>query len=359
LAGRSRSAKQFREEQRYASAFRRFLYYGDRGLTPEEKRLIATRDVSGGGGLTSTGGAFPGSGSGYLVPAQFFDQVFAMMKATDDLFSEDAVTRIDTPRGGPASIPNMDDTTSSATLVTQATTSTETEPAALGQLSFPTAPTWRSGIVKVSIELDQDSAIPLDTLLARSFAVRFARGIGSNNVSVLLAAAELGATATGSASNDGGAGTGANSVGSDDLFALMASVDPAYIASPKCAWAMSYATLIAIDKLKDKQGRPLKLVRRNEQTGEIELLFKPVRICPSMPSIGTGNKCVAFGDFSRFIVRGVQGGLRVLRLEERYAEFGQIAFEAFLRSDAGLQRTLDVVSPTTYADSPVKYLANS
>jgi hypothetical protein len=66
-------------------------------------------------------------------------------------------------------------------------------------------------------------------------------------VTTLLAAATLGATATGDPNTNNA--TGANSIGVDDFLSLMGSVDPAYLSSPQCWWALNNNTLIALFKL--------------------------------------------------------------------------------------------------------------
>jgi HK97 family phage major capsid protein len=296
-------------------------------------------------------GAYAG-GNGPLVPVGFYPQVMAMMKAADDLFNPDVVGWLETDTGNPFSLPNMDDTSSSASIVAQGVQITTQDLATLGQLSFPEAPTWRSGMIKVSIELDTDAGFSLEDLFAQSFAVRFARGIGAYNVGKLLAAATLGATAVGASGNNGTSATGGTTVGSDDLYSLMGSVDPAYVASPKCAWVMNFQTMTAIAQLKDKNGRPLHLIKQNPATNEVELLMKPIRVCPSMANIGPNATPIAFGDLGRFIVRAVPSSMRVQRLGERFAEYLQVAYQAFLRADSNLQLTPG-------SQSPVKYLQNA
>jgi HK97 family phage major capsid protein len=275
----------------------------------------------------------------------------AMLKAIDRLFDEAVVTKIDTDAGGPAEIPNMDDTGSAASVVSQGQQDVEEDPRALGQLSFLTCPQWRSGIIKVSREFYKDSAIDLLPFFARSFAVRFARGIGAANVATMLSSATLGVIAAGSSSNDGSGATGANSIGLIDLEGLLAAVDSAYLASPKCFWAMSFSTLTKLWGVKDKQGHNILPVQYNA-LGEPLLYGLRVAVCPSMPSIGAGNTPIALGDFGRFIVRGVKNSMRVARFDERWAEYFQVGFEAFLRADAGL-------AVTPGSPSPIQYIQNS
>jgi len=317
----------------------------------QQEALIEVRD------MTSAGGAFPGSAGGFFTPLEFSASVWASLKAVDDLFDDDVITILETKHGGPVAVPNLVDTNIAAVKVAQGQQSTQDEPS-MGALRFSTCPTWRSQICKASIELITDSGVPIDGLLAAAFAIRFARGIGAANVATLLAAATSGAIANGSSVNDGSTNTGANSIGSDDLYMTMSALDPAYLASPKCAWVMSYGTLIAIGNLRDSSGLPLKLIERHPVTGELELLHKPVRICPSMAPIGTagsppvGNVPIIFGDLSRCIGRRLINGMVVNRLVERWAEYGQVGFEDFLRWDFAVQTIPG-------GPSPIVYLANA
>jgi HK97 family phage major capsid protein len=74
-----------------------------------------------------------------------------------------------------------------------------------------------------------------------------------------------------------------------------------------------------------------------------------VIINPNMAPMAASAKSILFGDFSKYVIRDSLE-LAVLRLAERYAEFGQIGFIAFMRSDG---RTLDA------GTDPIKYYQNS
>jgi hypothetical protein len=74
-----------------------------------------------------------------------------------------------------------------------------------------------------------------------SDATRFRRGIGKSLVTTLLNAATLGAVANGTSDTDG-IGDG-RTCGFGDLHALLESVDPEYLASPKARWLMSFKNL--------------------------------------------------------------------------------------------------------------------
>jgi HK97 family phage major capsid protein len=291
------------------------------------------------------------SGGGYFVPQQFHDTLIAMLKNVDRLFDPRVVLFVESNNAGPMQIPFIDDTGVSAAIVAEGQQSS-TADVPVGNTTLAIAPTWRSHIVKASIELVQDSGYPLEEVLQASFAIRMARGIGAANISQLLSQAQLGATAVGASQNDGGSETGATSVGSDDLEALIASVDEAYLLSPKCRWLMTATTLKYILQIKDKMGRPVFYRERNA-AGEVLLLGYPVAISPSMPALGASNKPILFGDLGRFLVRVAKNATRLRIYLEQFAIYGQVAYELFVRSNATLALS------SAASDSPVKYIQNS
>jgi HK97 family phage major capsid protein len=120
---------------------------------------------------------------------------------------------------------------------------------------------------------------------------------------------------------------------------------------------MNDSTLTAIDALVDKNNRPIVRPAYNAE-GERLLLDYPVKICPSFDSIGSGKKPVAFGALDYFIFRLAEKGTDLQIMMERYAEYGQIGYQARLRGNGVLLGVgQDVSSPVTFT-SPVKYLQN-
>ena len=54
-------------------------------------------------------------------------------------------------------------------------------------------------------------------------------------------------------------------------------------------------------------------------------------------AVPTGNAySMLFGDMSKFKLRKIGGGVTVLRLVERFAEYWQVGFVAFMRFDSNL-----------------------
>jgi predicted phage gp36 major capsid-like protein len=65
------------------------------------------------------------------------------------------------------------------------------------------------------------------------------------------------------------------------------------------------------------------------------LLGHPISIDPNMPGMTASQKSILFGDLSTYYIRLVRAP-RVLRLEERYADYLQLGFLGFLRADGDL-----------------------
>src|SRR5690606_8383467 len=94
----------------------------------------------------------------------------------------------------------------------------------------------------------------------------------------------------------------------------------------------------------DTNGQPLW--RAGMAAGEPDTIDgDPYTVNQQMPS-GTGTKAIIYGDLSQYIIRDVRD-ITLVRLDERYAELGVVAFLAFSRH-AG-----DLLNAGT---NPVKYL---
>jgi HK97 family phage major capsid protein len=193
-------------------------------------------------------------------------------------------------------------------------------------------------MVKASLELVQDSVFNLDNFISDAFALRLARklnldftvGTGTGQPrGIVTAVLATGATVTaaGSAANDGGSETGANSVGFGDLLGLVHKIDPLYRQGAKFMFADS--TLLSLGNELDKYGRPLW--QTSLQVGAPDtVLGYPFYINPDMAAISTGNATVLFGQLSKYMIRRVKP-LATVRITERYIDFGQVAWLGFAR----------------------------
>jgi HK97 family phage major capsid protein len=206
--------------------------------------------------------------------------------------------------------------------------------------------------VLISVQLLQDSAFDLEAYLAERFAIRLARitnlgytsGSGSGQPNGILTAIEadgspLVVTATGSASNDGGASVdGSNSIGSDDLANLIAELDPMYRVNAK--FMAHWSVFDYLRKLKDKYGRPLWEVSIAQGVPD-KIYGYPYDWNADMQQWTQGASesgamaskyTMLFGDFSKYIVREI-GGITLVRFNELYMPNHQVGFQAFLRTD--------------------------
>ena len=104
----------------------------------------------------------------------------------------------------------------------------------------------------------------------------------------------------------------------------------------------------ALRKLKDANEQYLWQdgLRAGEPT---VLLGKAVHVEVNMPTPAASAKPIAFGDFSRYLLR-VVGGSRVARLGERYlADEGKIGYLVWHRLDGALLDTAAVKTLTQAA----------
>ena len=332
-------------------------------LVAESRARFEQRDQEAG---TQSISYTQGTAGGYFVPAGFVQDVDKATAYFAPLLDGTVVRVMETASGQPLPYPKSNDTDQAwnvlgeAVQIQQNSTGSGTRRAnyssqgvaapsgAAGdiQVSNVVFGAWKgsTGLIRVSLELLQDSAFSVEAFLKEAFAVRMGRGYewfltqgtGSSQPVGLIpgiqASSAVPVVAAGSSTNDGGSSTGANSIGYADIVSLIHSVDPSYRRGAK--FMMHDQTLAHLKTRLDKYGRPLWVPSVRE--GEPDRLagFEYV-INQSMPQLAASATTMIFGDFSKFIVRKVKD-LQVLRLDERFADYGQVAYVAFSRIDSQL-----------------------
>lgn len=320
---------------------------------------VGTAPLSG-----TVAGVLNGS-TGSFVPTQFWYQVKNTMKAIDPLFNPDAVTFIETPKGGPIQIPYYSDIENVSVVVGEGSdqSGNETDINAVNAAVI-NAYSFRSPLWRVSVESFDDVAtiggiVPLFTKFCGD---RTARGVGKLLVSgsgsgqptgiitALQAAGVNPIVASGSSGNSGGTENGSNSIGSADVAKLVFAVDESYRRSDKCFFLCSDNVRQYLATLVTKFGSPLV----NWYKGDAFMLGYPIRTSPSMSNIGQGNYPLVFGDFSYFAVRHVTcaPSQRVQLVKETVGliEKGEVGLRYFDRYDSAL------LYSDTSAPSPFSYL---
>ena len=312
-----------RDEKRaeeYEGAFGEFMRRGLDKLTDRQRVLMAeSRAGDGIQGTTSN------SIGGYLIPPGYRAVMVEAMKAYGGLINHANV--ITTSTGNPLQWPSNDDTSNKGAILAE-NTQIGTQEVTFGTNTLG-AYMYTSKLVLVSLQLLQDSAFDLNTWLPRKLGERIGR-----------ATAEHFITGSGSGQPEGIATNATNGITAasaaltyDNLIDLEHSIDPAYRASGRCRFLFNDSTLGVVRKLKDTMGRPLWL--------PVPVPGMPATvngvaytIDQGMPSVGTGNKSVLFGDFhAGYLVRQVLD-MHMARLAERYMDFLQVGFFSFMRLDA-------------------------
>lgn len=187
-------------------------------------------------------------------------------------------------------------------------------------------------LIKVSEELLSDSAFNLESY----FTSEFARRIGNAEEEAFLTGNGTGKP-TGIFNAAGGAEIGvtaasANNITADELIDLFYSLKSPY--RKNAIWILNDSTVKLIRKLKDSNGQYLWQPALRD--GEFDtILGKRIFTSPFAPEAAADAKTIAFGDFSYYWI-GDRQGVSFKRLNERYAETGQVGFLATKRVDGKL-----------------------
>jgi len=319
----------------YRSAFTNFVRYGGAELTPEERNILQhgyrndPRQSEKRAQTTTT------TGGGYTIPTGFVNQLEMSMKQFGGMRQPGVATILNTDSGNDLPFPTVDDTAQVGALLSE-NTQVSAQDVTFGQIVFK-AYKYSSKLVLVPIELLQDSAFSFDTILGRIFGERLGRITNTHFTTGDNASKPQGyVTAAGTV-----AAANAGSIVAADLIDLFHGVDPAYRQGPNVRFMLNDSTLKAVRKLVDNSGGAGVgnfLWMAGLQAGIPDtILGKPYTINQDMASIATGQKTVGFGDFSKYYIRNITD-VTVLRLTERYADYHQVGFLAFMRQDG---RTLD------------------
>ena len=263
---------------------------------------------------------------GYTIPQGFVTNLERAMKAyAIPLQLADVIT---TDTGNTLPWPTINDTGTSGALLA------ENAQVAVGDMTFAqtsfAAYKYTSKEVLLSYELITDSAFNLASevgsmlgeRLGRALAAAMTTGTGSSQPAGIVTGSTAGKTAAST-----------TAIAADELIDLIHSVDPAYRVNPGVGFMAHDTVISAIRKLKDGQSN--YLWQPGYQNGQPDrLLGYPIYTNQNMASsIAASAKTVVFGDYKKFKVRMVSG-VRLVRMDERYADYDQVGFVAFVRMDS-------------------------
>jgi HK97 family phage major capsid protein len=120
-------------------------------------------------------------------------------------------------------------------------------------------------------------------------------------------------------------------------MSLVGSVDPAFMLVG--TFMMNPSTLLFLQKLKGSTGGSYLIESKTDAQGYPLLFGRRVYCSPSYPVIGALAKVASFGDHTKFVSREVRNSLAVRAYTERYAEFGQVGYEAHWQIQGDLAKS--------------------
>lgn len=268
------------------------------------------------------------SKGGYLAPDYFSSELIKRLKSYGGMMSVAKI--ITTDNGNDISFSSLDDTANMAIEIAEATAASDQE-LAFGRVTLG-AWKYTSGIFKISNELLQDSIVNVESEVLDAIETRFGRRLNQR-----FTAGDGTNKPTGLVSTAGGLTVGSNAIATgldyDNLVDLVHSVDPAYRNSAGTKLMFNDATLAAVRKLKDADGSPIWTMGDITKGVPSTILGYNYVINQDMPSIGTGNKSIVFGDLTETYRIRLVSGVGVRRLTELYATSDEVGFVSFMRAD--------------------------
>lgn len=331
-----RAAAEDREKTpEYKEVFQKSLRFGAASLDAEERQVL----MSGRASIPQEARAQSvgtDSAGGYTVPEGFAGTIDKSLAMWGPMWDGNIVQELNTATGNPLPYPTVDDTAKRGRQKAEnaAVDDDGSDDVVFGEKMF-NAFIYDTGMVKVPLELLQDSAFDIEALMTELFGERLGRtanevlttGTGSGQPNGIVTASTEGVVTAGTATFT-----------ADELINFFHSVDPAYRQSPRCRWMFNDTTLAAIRKLKDGQGNYLWQMG-DVRSGEPDTFQgKPYSVNQAMADSAASAKPIVFGDMSKFLVRKVRG-FEVMTLRERYAEKFQVGMVGFKRFDSELINT--------------------
>ena len=314
-------------------AFEKYVRKGEKRMTAEDWSALERRDIT----TSGIGGTVSGA---IAIPQQFLTTMIEAKKQIGNVVSI-VRQKVTDNNGAPIKIALSNDTGNTlTTLVNEASVVTEQDPSFSGfVMSTDTVAT----LVKVSRQELDDAYFDLNTWLRDKFGLRYYRGLeyllsngNGSNVASIVSGATLGAT---TAANTGPV--------YDDYRACYGALEPAYIANGK--WVMNQVSRVWTMGLKDTLGRPLFIP--NPNTGSLDqILGLPIVLNQALPNATTPAATgILLGDFEEGYILRTDGGLSILRLDERFADTLEVGFIGYSRiggamTDAGTHPILTLAT---------------
>lgn len=278
---------------------------------------------------------------GYTVPSEVASMVIDKLKAFGGM--RDVATILSTATGVAMNWPTSDGTADVGAIVGQ-NTAVNVADITFGMIGLNPF-YYTSNKIALPLELIQDSAIDVVAYVIDRLATRIAR-IQNTHFTVgggtTVPDGVIPKAATGKAGTTGQTLT----VLYDDLVDLKHSVNRAYRQNAR--YMMNDLSVAAVSKLKDTTGRPIWNPALTAGAPDTLLGF-PVAVNDDMAVMAASAKSIAFGDFSKYTIRDVQGTTVIRRFDDSaFALSNQVGFCGWTRSGGNL---LDTAAVRLYVNS--------
>jgi HK97 family phage major capsid protein len=226
-----------------------------------------------------------------------------------------------------------------AALTGEGVSITESDPtlAAVTLKSYKYAAFWQ-----VSRELVDDTPANLldalsrgaATALSLAYGAHLATGTGSGQPSGYTLGTVSVTGPTGTSTSFGSQATAGQ--GTDLVLDLYGSIAEPYLLSPSVAVLARNATFTMFKKYREgSTNRPMLDMAPRKPGASVDLLGEPGYVDPHAPAMAANAKSVAFGDWSRYVVRIVQG-VRLERSDDYAFQNDLVSFKAVIRLDGAL-----------------------
>lgn len=316
------------------TSYVKMLRHGENALTHEEHAAIRNT-------MSTT---TPSEG-GYTVQSEIAKELIEKQKGFKGM--REVADNITTATGNPLSYPTSDGTSETGEIIAENTTATDAD------VSFGTVALnvykFSSKVITIPFELLQDTSIDIiaminnriNTRVGRIGNTKFTVGSGTNEPTGVIAASSVGKTGT----------TGQTlTIIYDDLVDLIDSLDYAYHDAP-LKFMMSQTMRKTVRKIKDTAGRPIWTPSYDKGIAggfSDELLGYPLQLNNDVAVPAASAKSIAFGDFSKYMIRDAMILTLFRFYDSVYAKKGQVGFMAWMRMGGNL---LDVNAVKLYQHS--------
>lgn len=311
-------------------AFRSYLLNGIDRMTPKDRDIFEKRATQ----IVGTG-----SLGGYLVPQGFQAELEKAMLPYITMW--DFARVLTTTTGNDIPWPTVNDTSNKGELLGEGS-SFNAQDITLGSVTLK-AYFFDSKVVTVSRQLLQDSALPIEQIVAELLAERIGRILN-----------QYFTTGTGSSQPQGCVSAAVNSsvisliagITRTNIINLVHSVNADYRRNGTFMMNDSIVKSIKLLDMGTSDARPLWQPSFKDGIPDT-IDGHPFITNDEMSSLGSGNKIMLFGDFTKFVIRWATD-FTMIRLDELYAANLSIGYIGFQRASSHMINA---------GTNPIKYCA--